>query len=183
MDRKHSNASEVACNIDKKFPNDKDGKVVCESEDSVIPMVFPDFLITVEKKDFSWKERAGIKVTPGVSIASETDKEVKISGLGHAGVLIINGKTGETRYFEYGRYDAARIGLVREHSVSDVKVESDGTPTSSLWTYPEGGSTGTGVDGSLSASCRWGEHVRSRRRSGWRRLRCRGRRGTGSTRS
>ena len=53
----------------------------------------------------------------------------KIGGIGHAGVLLIDNKTGNTRYYEYGRYDEAGIGEVRNRSVSDVKIGKDGMPT------------------------------------------------------
>jgi len=52
----------------------------------------------------------------------------KIGGLGHAGVVTIDSK-GRTRYFEYGRYDDAGKGLVRERNVPTVTMGSDGKPT------------------------------------------------------
>jgi hypothetical protein len=48
---------------------------------------------------------------------------------GHAGVLLIDNKTGGTKYYEYGRYDAANKGIVRTIPVSDVKIGKDGRPT------------------------------------------------------
>ncbi|MFN5136196.1 MAG: RHS repeat-associated core domain-containing protein, partial [Chitinophagaceae bacterium] len=53
----------------------------------------------------------------------------KIGGLGHAGVLLIDNKTGATRYYEYGRYDAEGKGLVRTVKISNVKIGKDGKPT------------------------------------------------------
>ena len=53
----------------------------------------------------------------------------KIGGLGHAGVLLIDNKTGATRYYEYGRYDAEGKGLVRSVKISNVKIGKDGKPT------------------------------------------------------
>jgi hypothetical protein len=53
----------------------------------------------------------------------------KIGGLGHAGVLLIDNKAGTTKYYEYGRYDEKGKGLVRNLSVSDVKMGKDGMPT------------------------------------------------------
>jgi hypothetical protein len=52
----------------------------------------------------------------------------KISGLGHAGVLLIDNKTGLTKYYEYGRYESNK-GEVRHYSVSDVVIGKDGLPT------------------------------------------------------
>ena len=48
---------------------------------------------------------------------------------GHAGVLLINNKTGATRYFEYGRYDDKNYGMVRSYAVPDVIMGDDGSPT------------------------------------------------------
>ena len=53
----------------------------------------------------------------------------KIGGLGHAGVLLIDNKTGSTKYYEYGRYDKEGKGIVRNVSVSDVKMGKNGMPT------------------------------------------------------
>lgn len=52
----------------------------------------------------------------------------KVGNLGHAGVLLINNKTGGTKYYEYGRYDAENKGIVRTISVPDVKIGKDGQP-------------------------------------------------------
>ena len=49
--------------------------------------------------------------------------------MGHAGVLFINGKTGLTKYYEYGRYDPQQLGLVKRQTISDVKIDGDGKPT------------------------------------------------------
>ncbi len=56
----------------------------------------------------------------------------KWSGLGHAGVLLIDNKTGTTKYFEYGRYDEENIGEVKNRSkqISNVVMGKDGKPTS-----------------------------------------------------
>ncbi len=53
----------------------------------------------------------------------------KIGGLGHAGVLLINNKTGLTKYYEYGRYDKEGKGEVRSVKIPDVKIGEDGKPT------------------------------------------------------
>jgi hypothetical protein len=53
----------------------------------------------------------------------------KVGGLGHAGVLLIDNKTGYTKYYEYGRYDKAGKGIVRSFAVSNVKIGKDGKPT------------------------------------------------------
>jgi len=69
-----------------------------------IPMVFPDYKIR----------------------ASGT----RWQGLGHAGIIIIDPKTGSTRYYEYGRYDKAGKGIVRRLRIPDVKIDKKtGRPT------------------------------------------------------
>ncbi|GHC52722.1 hypothetical protein [Neogemmobacter tilapiae] len=49
-----------------------------------------------------------------------------VSGLGHAGVVLVNGASGETKYFEYGRYDKDEngnpIGAVRSVGVSNLSI-------------------------------------------------------------
>jgi len=98
--------------------------------DIVIPIVFPDFKINVEvqkiKVDvFPWVE------FDNFSIPSYKDK---ISNLGHAGVLFINGKNGITKYYEYGRYDPPKnLGLVvKARNLPDVKINDGGIDFLSL---------------------------------------------------
>jgi len=90
------------------------------SKDIVIPIVFPDYKITVEI------ERTKVDVFPWVDFDNFTIPKYKekISNLGHAGVLFINGKTGTTKYFEYGRYDPPRnLGIVvKAANLPDAKI-------------------------------------------------------------
>jgi RHS repeat-associated protein len=51
----------------------------------------------------------------------------KLPGIGHAGVVTIDSK-GHARYLEYGRYDDANKGIVREKTVPSVTMK-DGKPT------------------------------------------------------
>ena len=53
----------------------------------------------------------------------------KVGGLGHAGVLLIDNKTGLTKYYEYGRYDEEGRGYARTVAVPNVKIGKDGKPT------------------------------------------------------
>ena len=48
---------------------------------------------------------------------------------GYAGVLLIDNKTGLTKYYEYGRYDKEGKGLVRTVTISNVVIGKDGKPT------------------------------------------------------
>jgi len=55
---------------------------------------------------------------------------VGIPYLGHAGLLLINGTNGKTRYFEYGRYDRAeQLGIVVTRAIPDAELGTDGKPT------------------------------------------------------
>lgn len=60
--------------------------------------------------------------------------------LGHAGVLLIDNKSGATRYYEYGRYNKEAAGVIgetlpttqgniRKFTTPDVKIGTDGKPT------------------------------------------------------
>jgi RHS repeat-associated protein len=53
----------------------------------------------------------------------------RLEGLGHAGIVVINNRNGATSYYEYGRYDTAGIGLVRQRTVPDVVMGKNGLPT------------------------------------------------------
>jgi hypothetical protein len=85
--------------------------------DILIPIVFPDYLIAVPvpKK---------ISVLPwftfdDVVLPRRTER---LPNLGHAGALLVNGRSGLTKYFEYGRYDKAGLGQVQGLSVPNGKV-------------------------------------------------------------
>lgn len=43
--------------------------------------------------------------------------------------MLIDNKTGVTKYYEYGRYDKAEIGEVRQRTISNVVIGKDGKPT------------------------------------------------------
>ena len=79
--------------------------------DYAIPIVWPDYRI----------------VTPSGPA---------IGGLGHAGVVIVNGSTGATNYFEYGRYDRDAdgnpIGAVQTRSVPNVVMVNGSIDGASL---------------------------------------------------
>ena len=55
-----------------------------------------------------------------------TKGEQQFVGVGHAGVIIVNGSTGHTRYFEYGRYaevsPGVHIGQVRSQPVANLSI-------------------------------------------------------------
>ncbi len=64
--------------------------------DVLVPIVFPDYKISA--LGTTW------------------------SSLGHAGILLVLGSTGTTKYYEYGRYDKAAVGLVRKRDVPNARI-------------------------------------------------------------
>lgn len=97
--------------------------------DVVIPIVFPDYKISVEI------QKTQVDVFPWIDFDNFTipTYKDKISNLGHAGVLFINGKTGTTKYYEYGRYDPQNLGLVvKARNLPDVKVINGNIDLSSM---------------------------------------------------
>lgn len=87
-------------------------------EDFVIPVVFPDYLIHIDGYE---AEIFGRKIT----IPAQ-----KAPYLGHAGVLIVNGKNGLTKYYEYGRYGPN--GKTRSGTIPDVTLKGGMITESSL---------------------------------------------------
>ena len=119
--------------------------------DVVIPIVFPDYRIRAdlgEIKPRTVKTPVGDVRTPRIDLDLG-----KVPYLGHAGVLFYHGDSGLTKYFEYGRYDAAARGLVRRLPVPDVSLDTDGRTTKvSLTTVMRSISTKSGQSGRLAAA-------------------------------
>src|SRR6056297_134912 len=114
--------------------------------DTVIPIVYPNQPITIPFYAISDAMTAmqfaalsipsSIEATfdrpnasPPLSILRQTASQARVLGIGHAGVVIINGETGQTRYYEYGRYGGP-FGQVREATVADVSLEDYCNPSS-----------------------------------------------------
>src|SRR6056297_3077137 len=114
--------------------------------DTVIPIVYPNQPITIPFYAISDAMTAmqfaalsipsSIEATfdrpnasPPLSILRQTASQARVLGIGHAGVVIINGETGQTRYYEYGRYGGP-FGQVREVTVADVSLEDYCNPSS-----------------------------------------------------
>lgn len=95
--------------------------------DIVVPIVFPDYKITVEVAPRE------VDVLPWFEFDNfEFRHKDKYSNLGHAGVFFANGSTGTTKYYEYGRYDNAGLGLVRRVPVPDARASGGNIDLSSL---------------------------------------------------
>lgn len=97
-------------------------------KDILIPIVFPEYKIAVVTP------KADVDLLPWFEFDNFTiaKSKQKLSNLGHAGILIINGKSGVTKYYEYGRYDPALLGLVRRVPLPNSKVDSKGIVLKSL---------------------------------------------------
>ena len=99
--------------------------------DLLMPIVFPDYQITVETPATKIKlpdYLPYIDIFPSEIQVPHTKN--KFSDLGHAGVLFVNGKTGTTKYYEYGRYDPKQLGWVKKIlMLPDSKVDSNGNVT------------------------------------------------------
>ncbi|MDO6610432.1 hypothetical protein Q4601_09010 [Shewanella sp. 1_MG-2023] len=98
-------------------------------KDVLIPIVFPEYKITVDTP------RKDVDLIPWVSFDNFTiqSSTQKLSNLGHAGILIVNGISGLTKYYEFGRYDyPEEKGIVRRVPVPDAKVSTSGVEPKSL---------------------------------------------------
>jgi len=94
--------------------------------DIAIPIVFPDYLIAVNTPQTSIDVPDWL---PGIPDEIEIpNTQNKLPELGHAGMLFINGRTGTTKYYEYGRYRSSK-GNTRKIPISDVTVNNTGHPT------------------------------------------------------
>lgn len=89
-------------------------------KDVVIPIIFPDYMIAINTSKIEFDVFPYFEFD-NITIPAYKDR---FSGLGHAGVLFINGSNGVTKYYEYGRYDSANLGLVRKISfLPDVTIK------------------------------------------------------------
>jgi len=121
--------------------------------DIAIPIVFPDYLIAVNTP------RTTIDIPdliPGFDVLPDNVEipatNNRIPDLGHAGILFLNGKTGTTKYYEYGRYSGPK-GQTRKIRISDVKMNGQGHPTSDSLSYTLSQiSSRTGQGGRISAA-------------------------------
>ena len=119
----------------------------CDEEyyDVAIPVVYPNQPITIEDRwitdEMTWGQWIGLDLgdsyertfnrpdtSPPLKIVDTSRSGIKVTGIGHAGVTIIDGKSGETRYYEFGRYGGLS-GAVREVAVPDVTIGGDKNPT------------------------------------------------------
>lgn len=98
-------------------------------KDIIIPIIFPDYRISINTPTYE------IDLFPWTDFDNFSIKKrtYKVENLGHAGVLIINGKSGLSKYYEYGRYDPPKyLGVVANLPIPDAKVDAEGVIVSSI---------------------------------------------------
>ncbi|WP_157779774.1 hypothetical protein [Celeribacter ethanolicus] len=103
----------------------------CKPDFSII-CIWPRYPI-----DIGWgPEKLGLQ--PKIGAEEHPDFGIDNEGhynipLGHAGIVLVQGGTGQTRYYEYGRYsrdsEGNHIGSVRNVSVPNLSLEESGWPT------------------------------------------------------
>ncbi|MFL1406201.1 hypothetical protein ACJO2E_12740 [Marinobacter sp. M1N3S26] len=123
--------------------------------DVIIPIVFPDYKITVNTPPV----KIGVPdLLPFVDIFPNEVRvphtENKLDNLGHAGILFINGRSGLTKYYEYGRYDPNGKGWVKKiRNLPDVTIGQGGSISSpSLTNVLRTISGKSGKDGRISGA-------------------------------
>lgn len=90
-----------------------------------VPIVFPDYEITVGTKAVTVDVPDWIPAVPNEVKVPALQQRVPF--LGHAGILFLD-RRGVTKYYEYGRYDPAEMGMVRRHLIPDAAPGPDGKP-------------------------------------------------------
>jgi hypothetical protein len=116
------------------------------ADDTAIPIVFPDYLIAVPNTNVDLPGFINDIGIPDFKTPS------KLPDLGHAGVLFIQGASGTTKYYEYGRYDAAAIGLVRYQTMPDVRIKGGTIDLASLKVTLKAISTKAGQRGVIAGA-------------------------------
>ena len=89
--------------------------------DVVIPIVYTEYKIAVPNTRFDlpkWMNDFGV---------GDVQTPRKLADLGHAAALFVDGKTGLTKYYEYGRY-RSDTGEARRQAVPDLAVTREGAP-------------------------------------------------------
>lgn len=98
--------------------------------DLVIPIVLPDYQVgfTINKTTIKVPDLiSDFDILPDeITIPKYRDK-ITFMETGHAGVLFVDGQKGTTKYFEYGRYDPAELGLVRQVGVHNLRLSGGKT--------------------------------------------------------
>jgi hypothetical protein len=122
--------------------------------DVAVPIVFPDYLIHVGNLPSMTIEVPDM--LPWIDVMPDKIKTPPVKGkapyLGHAGILFIDGKTGGTKYYEYGRYDTESKGIVRNVLIPDVVMKGGRPVHASLEKVMARISAASGQRGAISAA-------------------------------
>lgn len=88
--------------------------------DFLVPIVYTEYMIAVPTASIDLP-----KIFNNIGIP-DLKTPAKVADLGHAAIMFANGKSGLTKYYEYGRYDRAGKGLVRSTGIPDLKINKGG---------------------------------------------------------
>jgi len=93
---------------------------------AAVYVVYPDYPITVSD---SWSAKITVASFWYRSPTYKEDGKTKSKDLGHSGVLLIDPTTGQSNYYEYGRYDKEEKGIVRTKQGPVMELDEHGNPT------------------------------------------------------
>jgi hypothetical protein len=95
--------------------------------DVVITVVFPNYLVRVDTPRIEIDlPDLPFGYIPGFPHHFQVPRVTeRIPHLGHAGAAFFDGHSGTTKYYEYGRYDAAAMGIVRKVAMPDLHIEGE----------------------------------------------------------
>lgn len=83
------------------------------------------------------QQKAAVTTTAALALARSSalmeqnhasSRRYRVPYLGHAGILFIEGKTGLSEYFEYGRYGGP-LGAVQKRTIPDVRMGKNDRPS------------------------------------------------------
>lgn len=103
----------------------------CKPDFSII-FIRPFYTIYLEfgPDNIGMSPKTGTEAYPSSGIDTEGNYNLPF---GHAGIVLVEGGTGLTKYYEYGRYfkdsNDKHIGGVRNRSVPNLSLNSNGWPT------------------------------------------------------
>jgi len=85
-------------------------------------IAFPDYKISVPTPNWIPSSLRG-------PLGLGNGNKSHLPNLGHAGVLLIEPKTGKTRYYEYGRYSSSHGDVKSKYPTPNITFDKEGNPT------------------------------------------------------
>ena len=114
--------------------------------DFIFPIVYPDYQVYIP-------EKYRLSVLNYELIGSKEK-------LGHAGVLIINGQDGVSKYYEFGRYDKEERGIVRNVKIQNAIIKDYKITESSLSNILDELSKTAGQNGRIESAVFIGDYYK-----------------------